>query len=67
MDTRNGDLYPSKELALAAGVPEEHIVEVEPEIVRVTNGPFKGRRYRRDPVTRNLIRLPDRKGRHAAP
>jgi len=60
MDTRTGDLYPDLAAALAAGVPREHAVEVEPEIVRVTSGPFKGRRYQRDPVTRNLIRLPDR-------
>ena len=47
MDDRNGNLYRSRELALAAGVPAEHVVEVEPEIVTVTSGPFKGRRYLR--------------------
>ena len=47
MDMRNGDIYPSKELALAAGVPEEHLAEVEPVIVKVTSGPFKGRVYER--------------------
>jgi hypothetical protein len=28
MDTRTGDLYPTKEAALAAGVPERDIAEV---------------------------------------
>lgn len=56
MDMRTGDLYPSIEAALGAGVPREHLVEVEPEIVRVTNGPFKGRVYQRNSRTRNLER-----------
>lgn len=47
MDTRNGNIYPSRELAEAAGVPDEHLVEIEPEVVRVTSGPFKGRVYKR--------------------
>jgi len=47
MDMRNGDLHPSLEAALAAGVPREYLAEVEPEIVRVTSGPFKGRVYQR--------------------
>lgn len=28
MDDRTGDLYPSKQAALAAGVPEKHVVEI---------------------------------------
>ena len=28
MDDRTGDLYPSKQAALDAGVPEEHVVEL---------------------------------------
>jgi hypothetical protein len=59
MDMRNGDIYPDRATALAAGVPDELVVEIEPEIVRVKNGPFKGRVYRRDAVTRQLVRLPD--------
>ena len=44
---RTGDLYQSVDAARAAGVPDEHIAEVEAEVVRVTSGPFKGRVYRR--------------------
>ena len=28
MDDRTGDLYPSKQAALDAGVPKEHVVEI---------------------------------------
>ena len=56
MDMRNGDMYRDRDEALAAGVPAEHVAEVEIEIVRVTNGPFKGRVYQRNPLTRNLER-----------
>ena len=54
MDTRNGNLYSSEAAALFAGVPREHVAQVEPvfadlELVRVTSGPFKGRCYRRLP------------------
>lgn len=59
MDMRNGDLYPNRATALAAGVPENEIAEVEPEIVRVTTGPFKGRVYERNPFTRQLVRRKD--------
>ena len=55
MDDRNGTLYPSREAAQQAGVPDEHIVTVEPEVVLVTSGPFKGRRYRR--TSKGLVRL----------
>lgn len=55
MDTRNGDLYDSREAAVLAGVPDEHIAEVEIEIVRVKSGPFKGRVYRR--TNKGLIRI----------
>lgn len=46
MDMRNGAVYESVEAAKAAGVPNEHIAEVE-SLVRVTSGPFKGRVYQR--------------------
>lgn len=59
MDMRNGDLYRSRDEAIASGVPVEHIAEVEPEIVRVKNGPFKGRVYQRHAVTRQLERRHD--------
>lgn len=48
MDMRTGDLYPSLQAALDAGVPREHVAEVEPVIVRVSAGPFKGRVYQRN-------------------
>jgi hypothetical protein len=50
MDDRNGNIYPDRAAALAAGVPNEHAHEVEAlygELLRVTKGPFKGRTYRR--------------------
>ena len=47
MDMRNGDLYPSREAAQAAGVPDEQLAEVDPVLVHVTSGPFKGRVYQR--------------------
>ncbi|HAM56090.1 MAG TPA: hypothetical protein DCQ64_12065 [Candidatus Rokubacteria bacterium] len=49
MDMRNGDLYPTREAAALAGVPDDQIAEVEPVIVTVKNGPFKGRMYERMP------------------
>lgn len=55
MDMRNGDLYDSREAALLAGVPDEHVAEVDVEIVRVKNGPFKGRVYRR--TNKGLVRI----------
>jgi hypothetical protein len=59
MDMRTGDLYVTKEKARAAGVSEEYLAEVEPEIVRIINGPFKGRVYQRHPRTRQLERRID--------
>ena len=59
MDMRNGDIYPNRATALAAGVPEHEIAEIEPEIVRVTSGPFRGRVYERNPFTRQLVRRQD--------
>lgn len=50
MDDRNGNIYQSRDAALAAGVPAEHVQEVEyihGELLRVTRGPFAGRVYRR--------------------
>ena len=41
MDDRNGTMYPSREAAQEAGVPDEHIKEIR--IIR--SGPFRGRRY----------------------
>lgn len=55
MDTRNGDLYTNREAARLAGVPEDKIEEVTPEVVRITSGPFKGRLYRRTP--NGLVRV----------
>lgn len=45
MDDRTGQLYPSKEVAQAAGVPDEHIVQID--VVTIASGPFKGRKYQR--------------------
>lgn len=59
MDMRNGDIYPNRATALAAGVPDRELVEIEPEIVRVTSGPFRGRVYERNPFTRQLVRRKD--------
>ena len=47
MDMRNGDMYKDYQSAVDAGVPAEHIAEVDVEIVRIKNGPFKGRVYQR--------------------
>lgn len=58
MDMRNGNMYPSREAAEQVGVPSESLVEVEPEIVVVTSGPFKGRRYLRTKT--GLVRLKER-------
>lgn len=41
MDDRNGQLYASKDEALEAGVPLEHIKQVK----RIMTGPFRGRVY----------------------
>lgn len=43
MDTRNHEIYPSRESATNAGVPDEHIEQVD--VMTITSGPFKGRRY----------------------
>jgi hypothetical protein len=61
MDIRNGEMYPNRATALAAGVPADQITEIEPVIVRVTSGPFKGRVYERNPFTpgRQLVRRKD--------
>jgi hypothetical protein len=49
MDTRTGQIYPSLDAALDAGVPSNRLatVEVKGEIVTIMSGPFKGRRYQR--------------------
>ena len=49
MDDRNGDLYPSKEAGLAAGVPEKHLKEIPASDVIRGTGPFRDRYYRRLP------------------
>ncbi len=59
MDMRNGDIYQNRDAAIAAGVPDDQIAEVEPEIVRVKSGPFRGRVYERNPFTRQLVRRKD--------
>jgi len=68
MDIRTGRTYDSREAARAAGVPESDIAEVvigpddtpaprfTEEVVRGT-GPFRGRLYRRDRRTGNLVRV----------
>ena len=48
MDMRNGDMYESRDAALAAGVPISELGETEVVEVEITSGPFKGRRYRRN-------------------
>lgn len=61
MDMRNGDIYPNRATAIAAGVPDHELAEIEPEIVRITSGPFRGRVYERNPFTpgRQLVRRKD--------
>lgn len=46
MDTRNFDIYPSLDEAKAAGVPDQHIEQVD--VVTIQSGPFKGRKYLRN-------------------
>jgi len=49
MDTRTGQIYASREAALADGAHEADVVPVAPmptgQAVRVESGPFKGRVY----------------------
>lgn len=49
MDTRTGQIYDNRELAQAAGVPDESLAEVAvtTATVTVTSGPFVGRVYER--------------------
>jgi|WetSurMetagenome_2_1015567.scaffolds.fasta_scaffold1049185_2 hypothetical protein len=61
MDDRQGNIYPSLDAAKAADVPDEHAHEVEAiydELLRVTNGPFKGRVYRR--TATGVVRVNER-------
>jgi hypothetical protein len=53
MDTRNGNMYPSREAAIAAGVPESDVVQGR--IVTFTSGPFKDRTYLS--TAKGLIRI----------
>lgn len=53
MNNVNNTLYESREAALVAGVPAEHINMVE--VVKPHNGPFKGRTYVR--VRGQLMRI----------
>jgi hypothetical protein len=52
MDTRNGNLYNTRDEAIAAGVPEQFIAPVNVtetgDVITVTSGPFKGRQYVRN-------------------
>lgn len=55
MDLRNGRTYETRDAARAAGVPDSDLALVrvddrtgEPDVKLVTNGPFKGRKYRRN-------------------
>lgn len=43
MDDRTGELYRDRDTAIEAGVPANHVVEVE--VRAITSGPFKGRKY----------------------
>lgn len=68
MDLRTGQIYATRDEAIAAGVPESDIVEIDrmlnprdepqeqPTLVDGT-GPFKGRKYRRDARTGGLVRV----------
>jgi len=53
MDTRNGNLYASRDAAIEAGVPEDAVAMVdtthEGGVITIANGPFKGRRYEAKP------------------
>ncbi len=58
MDTRQGNIYETEEDALKAGVPKEFVAKVEAineEILRIVNGPFKGREYKR--TSTGIIRV----------
>ena len=46
MDTRNFEIHPSLEAALDAGVPKQHLEQVD--VVTIQSGPFKGRQYLRN-------------------
>jgi len=54
MDMRTWKLYESSEAAMADGVPERFVANVNVvreetgEVVTITSGPFKGRRYARN-------------------
>jgi len=53
MDLRTGKTYDTVDEALAAGVPASDIAHVEqttdgPNVRVITNGPFKGRVYKRN-------------------
>ena len=61
MDVRSGRIYPSMMEALGAGVPESDIAEIlsddDVPKVRFSSGPFKNRVYKRNPETRQLVRV----------
>lgn len=68
MDIRTGKTYDTREAALADGVPASDIADVrervgrEPDVTFAT-GPFKGRIYKRDPLTKALVRVDARRRR----
>lgn len=45
MDTRTREIYPDVQAAVDAGVPREHLKQVD--VVTIQSGPFKGRKYER--------------------
>jgi len=50
MDTRQGNIYPTRQGAVDAGVPDFAIASVTPisdDVLRITSGPMKGRYYKR--------------------
>ena len=58
MDTRQGNIYPTLQDAIDAGVPGEHLAGVVPisdDVLSVTSGPMKGRFYKR--TATGLIRV----------
>jgi hypothetical protein len=45
MDTRTREIYPDIQAAVDAGVPQEHLRQVD--VFTIQSGPFKGRKYER--------------------
>lgn len=66
MDTRTGDLYPTKEDAIAAGVPEDSLVEVSGTKKAVRGLQRRVRMAsRREPARRKARRQAEKRSRRA--